>query len=251
MAKKDAKSALSPFEQAQAKDVSSLEDDQATSVSAFLARTKVVRRAQKQAGIKPGNGRLIFALDATMSRQPTWDMACSLQSEMFDIAQDHGGLATQLVYFRGVDECRASRWTRSSKDMIRWMERFDCRAGRTQLSRILTHVGQEANKQKLNAVVYVGDCVEEEADELVGLAGDLRRFQVPFFIFQEGQEDYARMVFREIARVTGGAYASFDAGARGKLRDYLKGVAAFAAGGQDVTRLPSDLRKQISGPSQR
>lgn len=36
-------------------------------------------------------GRLVFALDATMSRQPTWDLACSLQARMFDVTSQSGG----------------------------------------------------------------------------------------------------------------------------------------------------------------
>ena len=55
-------------------------------VAAFLAKTKIVRRAQEAEGLKPVSGWLIFALDATMSRQPTWDEACSLQGEMFGVA---------------------------------------------------------------------------------------------------------------------------------------------------------------------
>ena len=55
-------------------------------------------------------GRLIFALDATMSRQPTWDTACALQADMFREAASIGGLDIQLVYFRGLNECRASGW---------------------------------------------------------------------------------------------------------------------------------------------
>ena len=36
--------------------------------------------------------RLIFALDATMSRQPTWDTACQLQGQMFSTAGKLGTL---------------------------------------------------------------------------------------------------------------------------------------------------------------
>jgi hypothetical protein len=57
-------------------------------------------------------GRLIFALDATMSRQETWDMACSMQGDMFRTVASIGGLNVQLVYYRGLDECRASHWVR-------------------------------------------------------------------------------------------------------------------------------------------
>lgn len=217
-------------------------------VAAFLAKTKLVRQAQEAKGLKPVSGHLVFALDATMSRQPTWDVACSLQSEMFNVAAEHGGLATQLVYFRGTSECRASRWTRSADDMIRWMERFDCRAGRTQIGRILTHVKNETLKTRLNAVVYVGDSLEENPDEIVGLAGDIALKGVPVFVFQEGNDSLASTIFRDIARLTGGAYAQFDSGAKHKLSEYLKGIAAYAASGGDVTRLPSELRKQLPKP---
>src|SRR6188768_3399767 len=71
-------------------------------VDAFLAQ------ARKIAPPSEARGRLIFALDATMSRQPTWDLACSIQGEMFEAAASIGGLAVQLVYFRGLSESRAS-----------------------------------------------------------------------------------------------------------------------------------------------
>ena len=214
-------------------------------VAAFLAKTKLVRQAQQAKGLKPTSGHLVFALDATMSRQPTWDIACSLQSEMFSVASQHGGLATQLVYFRGTAECRASRWTREAADMVRWMERFDCRAGRTQLGRILQHVKNESQHTKINAVVYVGDNLEENPDEIVGLAGDIALKRIPVFVFQEGDDRLATTIFRDIARLTGGAYGQFDAHAKSKLADYLKGIAAYAATGGDVSRLPPDLKKQI------
>ena len=214
-------------------------------VASFLAKTKLVRQAQAGKGLKPTSGHLIFALDATMSRQPTWDVACSLQSEMFSVASQHGGLATQLVYFRGTAECRASRWTREADDMVRWMERFDCRAGRTQLGRILQHVKTESRTSKISAVVYVGDNLEENPDEIVGLAGDIALKGIPIFLFQEGNDALASVIFRDIARLTGGAYGQFDSHAKDKLAAYLKGIAAYAATGGDATQLPSDLRKQV------
>ena len=218
-------------------------------VAAFLSKAKLVRKAQEARGLKPASGQLLFALDATMSRQPTWDVACSLQKEMFEVAETHGGLACQLVYFRGTSECRASRWTRSAADMIGWMERFDCRAGRTQIGRILQHVKNEVQETKIDAVVYVGDCLEEDPDVIVGLAGDIALKGVPVFVFQEGHDAMAAHVFKAIARLTGGAYGQFDAGAKVKLADYLKGIAAYAASGRDVTRLPQDLQKQLPKPT--
>ena len=72
----------------------------------FLAQVKALTPTTA-----PGQrGRLIFALDATMSRQPTWNTARRLQSEMFREAANIGGLDIQLVYYRGFGECRASGW---------------------------------------------------------------------------------------------------------------------------------------------
>jgi hypothetical protein len=59
-------------------------------------------------------GRLIFTMDATSSRQPTWDMAVELQAEMFRAAS---GLEVKLVYFRGASECRQSSW-KSDPDQV-------------------------------------------------------------------------------------------------------------------------------------
>src|SRR5262245_16642685 len=70
-------------------------------IDAFLGEVKRLTPATA-AGQR---GRLIFALDATMSRQPTWDTACRLQADMFREAASIGGLAVQLVYYRGPAEC--------------------------------------------------------------------------------------------------------------------------------------------------
>src|SRR4051812_28280836 len=75
-------------------------------VDTFLAQA---RRLAPVTAADP-RPRLVFALDATASRQPTWDLACGVQGEMFATAAEVGGLCVQLVYFRGFDECRASRW---------------------------------------------------------------------------------------------------------------------------------------------
>ncbi|MGE0565694.1 MAG: VWA domain-containing protein, partial [Pseudolabrys sp.] len=56
-------------------------------IEAFLDKVRSLGPAK--AGVR---GRLIFALDATMSRQPTWDTACVLQADMFREAAGVGGL---------------------------------------------------------------------------------------------------------------------------------------------------------------
>jgi hypothetical protein len=54
----------------------------ATEVDAFLRKLAATAAPAPDAGGN-GRGRLIFALDATASREPTWDRASHLQAEMF------------------------------------------------------------------------------------------------------------------------------------------------------------------------
>ncbi len=178
-----------------------------------------------------GRGRLIFAMDATMSRQPTWDMALSLQVDMFNAVRATGGLNVQLVYFRGFGECRSSKWVSDAGDLAKLMTTVSCRGGRTQIRKIFLHADRENAESKVNAMVYVGDCMEEDIDELADLAGQLGLKGVPVFLFQEGHDPNAERAFREFARLSNGAYCRFDAGAAHQLRELLSAVAIFASGG--------------------
>jgi hypothetical protein len=189
-------------------------------------------------------GRLIFALDATMSRQPTWDMACALQAEMFQETGAIGGLDVQLVYYRGFDECRASKWVSDPKRLAGLMEKIDCRGGHTQIGRVLEHVRKETKLAKVDAFVFVGDAMEESVDDLSAKAGELGLLGVPAFMFQEESDPIAERAFKEIARLTKGAWCPFDAGAAAQLRELLRAAAAFAAGGH---RALADLSKRTGG----
>jgi hypothetical protein len=194
-------------------------------IGAFLDQVRAVERRDS------GRGRLIFALDATMSRQPTWDTACKLQAEMFSEAQSIGGLDVQLVYFRGVGECRVSRWVCEPAALAAMMEKIDCRGGHTQIRRVLAHARGETERAKVQALVYVGDAMEEAVDDLCTIAGELGMRGLRAFMFQEGADPVAEQAFREIARLSGGAYCRFNAGAAHELRELLRAVAAYAAGG--------------------
>jgi hypothetical protein len=170
-------------------------------VDDFLARVKTLSPATAA-----GRGRLVFAMDATMSRQPTWDMALALQAEMFHAVAEVGGLDVQLVFFRGAGECRASKWVSEPDALARLMTTVDCRGGYTQIGKVLAHARQETEKRKISALVYVGDCMEEAVDDLCGRAGELALHGVPVFLFQEGRDQAAERAFREIARLTKGAW---------------------------------------------
>ena len=196
-------------------------------VDGFLAEMKGLT-----AGTGPGPcGRLIFALDATASRQPTWDTACHLQAEMFREVATTGGLSVQLVYYRGLSECRASRWVSQAKQLAGLMERIECRGGHTQIGKVIAHAKRETALLPVSAVVFVGDAMEESLDELAYEAGELGRLKVPMFVFQEGREREVEQAFRELAQLSRGAYCRFDSGAAQQLCKLLRAVAAYATGG--------------------
>lgn len=175
-------------------------------------------------------GRLILALDATMSRQPTWDLACSLQAEMFD-AVGKSRLSVQLVYFRGFGECRASRFVDDTATLKALMTKIDCRGGHTQIGKVLSHALKENERGKVNAVVYIGDAMEEGIDALADKAGQLGLLGVPVFVFQEGRDGAAEIAFREIARLSKGAWFRFDGSSASTLSRLLSAVAVYATGG--------------------
>jgi hypothetical protein len=142
----------------------------------------------------------------------------------------------QLVYFRGYGETRASKWVSDPEALARLMTRVSCQGGYTQIRKVLTHARRESAQAKVNAIVYVGDCMEEDIDELSQRAGALGLMGVPMFMFQEGRDPKAEIAFKEIARLTRGAYCHFDAGSARQLRDLLTAVAVYATGGRKALR---------------
>jgi len=197
-------------------------------IDAFLrkvASTPVVKAAGEV-------GRLIFAMDATASREPTWDHACHLQAQMFAETASVGGLAIQLCYYRGYNEFSATDWLSDTAALQQHMTAVRCLGGHTQIHRVLAHTLAETRKKKINALVFVGDCMEEDVDELCQLAGELGMRGVPVFLFHEGGDPVAQRAFRQIARLTNGAYCPFDAGSAHQLRELLSAVAVYAAGGR-------------------
>ncbi len=201
-----------------------------SAVDDFVRQAKALAVARSS-----GGGRLILALDATMSRQPTWDLACTLQAEMFDAvgrtAGDRGRLGVQLVYFRGIGECRASNFVGDTGALKRLMTEISCQGGHTQIGKVLGHALKETAKARVDALVYIGDAMEEELASLADKAGSLGLRGVPIFVFQEGRDGVAEKAFREIARLSKGAWFRFDRNSAATLSRLLSAVAVFAAGG--------------------
>jgi hypothetical protein len=183
-------------------------------------------------------------MDATASREPTWDRASHLQAEMFQETEALGGLEVQLIYYRGFGECRASPWVAESDKLLRFMTGVFCLAGRTQLGKVLKRAAKETRQKKVSALVFVGDAMEEDVDHLGHLAGELGLLGVPCFMFHEGNDPVSRKAFQQIARLSGGAFCNFDASSARQLRELLSAVAVFAAGGR---RALADYSKKTGG----
>ena len=203
-------------------------------IASFLKAVGEVSLAQ--------NGKLIFALDATNSRQPTWDRAMNIQSSMFDAVGKAGGLSVQLVYFRGFDECRASKWVINAAALHNLMLGIQCQGGQTQIEKILNHACRETAVEKVSALVFIGDALEENIDLLCQRAGELGLKGVRCFFFQEGHDVAAENGFREMARLTGGAYFRLGPDSAKQLAELLSAVAMYAKGG--LKALSSSTKNQ-------
>lgn len=203
---------------------------QSGDVEAFLRRVSAT--PAPATGRSGRRGRLIFAIDATASRQPTWDRAARIQGDMFLATRDIGGLDLQLAFYRGFGEFKASPWLTDSERLARMMSGVACLAGETQLRKVLAHAANQARDGAVDALVFVGDAFEEDVDAVGKAAGELGILGVPVFLFQEGDDPVAGFAFDQVAKLTRGACVRFDPASAETLRDLLRAVAVFAAGGR-------------------
>jgi hypothetical protein len=206
--------------------------------------TTVTRTNDNQNPAQP-RGRLMFALDATASRAPTWALARDLQAKMFREAAPFGRLDVSLVYYRG-EECRASKWLSSGEHIAQLMNRIECVGGVTQIGRVLAHALRETEKAPVQALVFIGDAIEtaegiwrgtDRIDELAAMAGKLGALGTPIFMFQEGRDRAVEKVFRLLALKSGGAYFQFNpetGRAVEQLSDQLNAIARLAVGNTEA-----------------
>jgi hypothetical protein len=112
------------------------------------------------------------------------------------------------------------------------MSAVRCLAGRTQIGKMLRYAGEQRRESHVDAVVFVGDCCEEDVDQVGHEAAQLGLLGLPVFVFQEGNDRVASKFFPQIARLTRGAYCKFDRTSPDQLKRLLGAVAAYAAGGR-------------------
>jgi len=201
----------------------SLLPDKRAAIDAF--RKKL---AGQVAAVVPGQrARLIVTIDATQSREHCWDMACQIQAKMFQEVEKIGALDIQLVFYRG-NEFEAFDWISDARSLADRMAKIDCRSGFTQIEKVLHHAGRENARRKVQALVFIGDAMEEQHDVLCAAAAMLG---FPVFVFQEADDPIATRTFKQIAAVSKGAHCRFNAGAAQELAELLRAVARYAAGG--------------------
>lgn len=193
-------------------------------VEAFLEKN----RREIAAG---GHGRLIFALDATASRQPTWDCAAKLQAQMFGAASGVSGLQVQLVFFRGV-QCQTSDWTRDANSLAAKMRKIFCESGTTQWLRVLRHIRQEHRRNPVSVAVCIGDAFEESADEAYAAVAEAPKL----VMVQEGDDPLVSAVFARLAEKTGGLHFKLGPDSTHELAELLRGLGAYAVGGPEALK---------------
>jgi hypothetical protein len=210
--------------------------DKQKPVTQSSAVNKFLDQVRQTPAVKSGGavGRLLFAMDATASREPTWDRACHLQGQMFEATADIGNLSVQLCYYRGFNDFNAGDWCMDAASLQNQMSAVRCLGGYSQISRVLEHAMKETKVNRMRAVVFVGDAIEEDADKLCHLAGQLGVLNLPLFMFQEGDDPFVTKVFQQMAMLSGGAYAPFDLSSATQLKDLLSAVAIYAAGGREA-----------------
>ena len=85
--------------------------------------------------------------------------------------------------------------------LAKLMTTVECRGGNTEIGRAVCHVKKEMRTTKVNAVIYVGDAMEENIDVLCQAAGEIGLQATPIFTFQEGNDGNAARAFQEIAKL--------------------------------------------------
>jgi hypothetical protein len=68
------------------------------------------------------------------------------------------------------------------------MSKIECRTGYTQIGNLLTHARKENDRQRVQALIFVGDAMEEKPIDLYAIASELG---LPVFLFQEGDDPTA------------------------------------------------------------
>jgi hypothetical protein len=182
----------------------------------------------------PARPRLVFAVDATASREPAWAAARQVTDALVKALP--GELDVALAVHGGSRVHTFTPFTNDPSTLRDHAAGVTCQAGLTRLLPILS-AGLKA--PSVRVVVYIGDVFEESLAHGRLLADTMGRQSIRLIVLHDTVDPGARRdaeVFWDLARRTGGCVLPFDANAPGRLRDLLSAVAVYAVGGEKLLR---------------
>jgi hypothetical protein len=205
-----------------------------TTRSTALDKIRAARPAKPQAGTQAApvparRPRLVFAVDATASRQATWDSAKQITDRMFDAIP--GALDVALAV-HGADQVHT--WTEFGADVARFRAQaaaVRCESGHTRLCELMQRTLDAGGVKVMS---YIGDAFEESPDEAFALADRCKLRGIKLVILADQADAPTLRVFRELADRTGGALLDFRSGELDLMGEVLGAVAALAIGGRKL-----------------
>src|SRR5580658_5305311 len=182
----------------------------------------------------PSRPRLVFAVDATASREPAWKAARQVTDALVKALP--GELDVALAVHGG---SRVHTFTAFTNDAATLRDRaagVSCEAG---LTRLLPILSASLKQPSVRVIVYIGDVFEENLSHGRNLADSLGQRGTKLIVLHDTADPSARRdaeLFWDLAKRTGGCVLPFDASAPGRLRDILSAVAVYAVGGEKLLR---------------
>ena len=212
----------------------------ATPLGGLLARIRTVLQ-QLLPGLPPAvtdevptRPRLVFAFDATASREPAWATARQVTDALFKVLP--GELDVALAVHGGSLLHTFTDFTDNANTLRDRAAGIRCLAGFTRMLPILA---RSLKRPGVRVVVYIGDVFEESLGRGRKLADEMAARGTKLIVLHDTSDDDARRygeIFQDLARRTGGCVLPFDINAPDKLRDLLAAVAVYAVGGSKLLR---------------
>ncbi len=205
----------------------------ATSAAAAL-RSAVMHAEPPQDSATPTRPRLVFAVDATASREPAWAAARQVTDALVQALP--GELDVALAVHGGSRVHTFTGFTSDARTLRDRAAGVTCQAGSTRLLPILS---ASLKQPAVRVVVYIGDVLEESLAHGRPLADQMGAQGIKLFVLHDTADRSAQRyaeVFWDLAKRTGGCVLPFDPSAPGRLRDLLSAMAVYAVGGEKLLR---------------
>jgi hypothetical protein len=189
----------------------------------------------KKAAERPGRNRLVFAIDATASREGAWKVATEITSTRFESVPDK--IEVSLAYHGGGHIKELSPFSTNAKTFLDKLQQIRCIGGRTAFNDILDRV---VHLPGVACCVYIGDCFEEREADALALARQLKLKGIKMFIFHDTSSseiydtDHAARVFAKVVDICGGALMDFNDQSPKQAEEFLGAIALYAVGGRKL-----------------